>query len=109
MRNLFKVIIVLIICFVCFSYITIVNASQSEGTDATGGNGGNGTMDVGTKDTRDGSGDWSGAFSDATEFLNNGKTADNDFNLDKLKINHDAIYNILVTIGIALTVIIGGI
>lgn len=109
MRRLFKIIIVLIIYFVCFSYITTVNAAQTEGTDGAGGNGGSGTMDIGTKDTRNGSGDWSSVFSDAREFLNKGKGIDKEFDENSLKINHDAIFNILVTIGIALTVIVGGI
>ena len=54
MRRLFKIIIVLIIYFVCFSYFNIVNAAPTEGTDGTGENGGNETIDVKTKDTRNG-------------------------------------------------------
>ncbi len=108
MRRLFKIIIVLIIYFVCFSYITTVNAAQTEGTDGAGGNGGNETMDIGTKDSRNGSGDWSSVFSDAREFLKKGKDEGNDFD-DKIKTNMGGIYSILVTIGIALTVIIGGV
>ena len=48
-------------------------------------------------------------FSDARKFVNRGRSNQNDFDIASFKINIDTIYTILLTVGIALTVIIGGI
>ena len=56
-----------------------------------------------------GGGDWSGIFSDAREFLKKGKISDDDFDEYKTKRNQEELFVILSTIGIAITVIIGGI
>ncbi len=77
-----------------------VYATPSKGTDGSGGGG------QISSSTYEGLTD---IFSDAREFVNRGRDGQDDFDIENFKINIDTIYNILVTIGIALTVIIGGI
>ena len=48
------------------------------------------------------------AFSDGSEFINNGKSAAGDVGKE-IKESADTIYNILLAIGVVLAVIIGGI
>lgn len=52
---------------------------------------------------------WTDVFSDARNFINKGSNGQKDFDIANFKINIDTIYNILLTIGIVLTVVIGGV
>lgn len=53
--------------------------------------------------------EWTDIFSNARKFIDRGRNGQSDFDIDNFKINIDTIYNILVTIGIIITVIVGGI
>ena len=86
--------------FTMFAFANKVYATQAKGTDGSGGGGQTSSSD---------SEEFTDIFSDARKFINKGKSGQDDFDIENFKINIDTIYNILLTIGIALTVIIGGI
>ena len=100
MNRVLKITIILIMFFTMFASANKVYATQGKGTDGSGGGGQTSSSD---------SEDFTDIFSDANKFINKGKSGQDDFDIENFKINIDTIYNILLTIGIALTVIIGGI
>ena len=100
MNRVLKITIILIMFFTMFASANKVYATQGKGTDGSGGGGQTSSSD---------SEDFTDIFSDANKFINKGKSGEDDFDIENFKINIDTIYNILLTIGIALTVIIGGI
>ena len=54
MKKIIKITMIILLVFTIFGNLCKVNAAPTEGTDGTGGNGGNETIDVKTKDTRNG-------------------------------------------------------
>ena len=100
MNRVLKITIILIMFFTMFASANKVYATQGKGTDGSGGGGQTSSSD---------SEEFTDIFSDARKFINKGKSGQDDFDIENFKINIDTIYNILLTIGIALTVIIGGI
>lgn len=104
MKKIIKIIFILICLQLVVISFNISYASQVEGTDTTGSTSKSSQQQEETK--KEGVTD---IFSDARKFINIGRNSQNDFDIASFKINIDTIYNILLTIGIALTVIIGGI
>lgn len=100
MKKVFKITIIFIMIYAMLIPMNKVYATQGKGTDGSGGGGQTSSSD---------SEDFTDIFSDANKFINKGKSGQDDFDIENFKINIDSIYNILLTIGIALTVIIGGI
>lgn len=100
MKKIFKITIIFIMIYAMLIPMNKVYAIQGKGTDGSGGGGQTSSSD---------SEDFTDIFSDARKFINKGKSGQDDFDIENFKINIDLIYNILLTIGIALTVIIGGI
>lgn len=106
MKKIIKIIFILICLQLAVLSFNKSYAAQAEGTDATGSTS-KSTQEQEKEETKkDGITD---IFSDARKFINTGRSSQNDFDIARFKINIDTIYNILLTVGIALTVIIGGI
>ena len=104
MKKIIKIIFILICLQLVVISFNISYASQVEGTDTTGSTSKSTQIQEETKTEG-----MTNIFSDARKFINRGRNSQNDFDIASFKINIDTIYNILLTIGIALTVIIGGI
>ena len=96
--------LILILLSVILAQNSIVYARDVEGTSATD----NITYTPPEEPAEKAEG-WTDVFSDARNFINKGRSGQSDFDIDNFKINIDTIYNILLTIGIILTVVIGGI
>lgn len=99
-----KIIFIMSLIFILFSIFlahnSVVYAGDVEGLSA------NDNITYTPPEKPEG---WTDVFSDAREFINRGKDGQSDFDIDNFKMNIDTIYNILLTIGIAITVIVGGV
>lgn len=109
MKKIFKITIIFIMIYAMLIPMNKVYAIQGKGTDGSGGGGQTSSSNTGGQTSSSDSKDFTDIFSDANKFINKGKSGQDDFDIENFKINIDTIYNILLTIGIALTVIIGGI
>lgn len=115
MNRVLKISIILIITYTMFMHASNVYAIQGKGTDGSGGGGQTSTSNSintsgdGGQANSENDAEWTDVFSDARKFINNGSSGQDDFDIAKFKVNIDTIYNILLTIGISLTVIVGGV
>ena len=111
MKKILKLTIILCLIFLLFEQISYVYAeSRVVTTDGTAGSAGGEPYVPETYDRKDEG--WDGIFSDANDFLKNGRTNPDKsfkFNIADFKISIDGIFNVLVALGTVLTVIIGGI
>lgn len=108
MKKIIKIIFILICLQLAVLSFNKSYATQVEGSDATGSTS-KSTQKQEQKQEETKTDGMTDIFSDARKFVNRGRSNQNDFDIASFKINIDTIYNILLTVGIALTVIIGGI
>lgn len=108
MKKIIKIIFVLICMQLVVLFLNKSYATPTEGTDATGSTSKSSQVQEETKESTN-AGQWTNVFSDARKFINRGRNGQSDLDIDNFKVNIDIIYNILLSIGIVLTVIIGGI
>lgn len=110
MKKIIKILFILICIQLVVLSFNKCYATQGEGTDATGSTSKSSQQQQEEAKQEEAKQEgFTDIFSDARSFINKGRSGQNDFDLDNFKVNIDTIYNILVTIGIILTVIIGGI
>lgn len=108
MKKIIKIIFILICLQLAVLSFNKSYATQVEGSDATGSTS-KSTQKQEQKQEETKTDGMTDIFSDARKFVNRGRSNQNDFDIASFKINIDTIYTILLTVGIALTVIIGGI
>ena len=104
MNKVLKITIILIMIFTIFTQISSVYAGQAKGTDGSGGGGQTSSSNGKEQEQKT---NWGDIFTTGDDFIKKGseKTIDEE----QLSNEASSIFKILTTIGITLSVIIGGI
>ena len=107
MNKVLKITIILIMIFTIFTQISSVYAGQEKGTDGSGGGGQTSSSNGKEQEQKN---NWGDIFGIGDNFIKQGSDSQNSI-IDKEQLRTDAssIFKILTTIGITLSVIIGGI
>ena len=105
MNKVFKITVILIIIMTMLAQLSVTFASQVEGTESSGG--------AGTSEWTKGQEqktNWGDIFTTGDDFIKKGSGSQNSIiDENQLRENLSSIFRILTTIGISLSVIIGGI
>lgn len=106
MNKVLKITIILIMIFTIFTQISSVYASQAKGTDGSGGGGQTSSSNGKEQEQKT---NWGDIFTTGDEFIKKGNDAQSTIDVEQLRTDASSIFKILTTIGITLSVIIGGI
>ena len=116
MNRILKVTIILIMFFTMFASANKVYASLPKGTDGSGGggqtsssNGDSGTSKSTKGKTEEQKTNWGDIFTTGDDFIRKGSDGQNTIDVNQLRTDASSIFKILSTIGVILSVIIGGI
>ena len=106
MNKVLKITIILIMIFTIFTQISSVYAGQAKGTDGSGGGGQTSSSNGKEQEQKT---NWGDIFGIGNNFIKQGSDAQNTIDEEQLRTDASSIFKILLTIGIVLSVIIGGI
>ena len=106
MNKVLKITIILIMIFTIFTQISSVYAGQAKGTDGSGGGGQTSSSNGKEQEQKT---NWGDIFGIGDNFIKQGSDAQNTIDEEQLRTDASSIFKILLTIGIVLSVIIGGI
>lgn len=106
MNKVLKITIILIMIFTIFTQISSVYASQAKGTDGSGGGGQTSSSNGKEQEQKT---NWGDIFTTGDDFIKKGSDAQSTIDEEQLRNEASSIFKILTTIGITLSVIIGGI
>jgi hypothetical protein len=106
MNKVLKIAIILIMIFTIFTQISSVYAGQAKGTDGSGGGGQTSSSNGKEQEQKT---NWGDIFGIGNNFIKQGSDAQNTIDEEQLRTDASSIFKILLTIGIVLSVIIGGI
>ncbi len=106
MNKVLKITIILIMIFTIFTQISSVYAGQAKGTDGSGGGGQTSSSNGKEQEQKT---NWGDIFGIGDNFIKQGSDAQNTIDEEQLRTDASSIFKILTTIGITLSVIIGGI
>ena len=101
MNKVLKVTIILILILTMFAQVSVTFAAQVEGTESSGG--------AGTSEWNKGKTNWGDIFTTGNDFIKKGSDAQSTIDEEQLRTETSSIFKILSTIGVVLSVIIGGI
>ena len=106
MNKVLKITIILIMIFTIFAQVSNVYASYGKGTDGSGGGGQTSSSNGKEQEQKT---NWGDIFGIGNNFIKQGSDAQNTIDEEQLRTDASSIFKILLTIGIVLSVIIGGI
>ena len=106
MNKALKITIILIMIFTIFTHISSVYATNGKGTDGSGGGGQTSSSNGKEQEQKT---NWGDIFGIGDNFIKQGSDAQNTIDEEQLRTDASSIFKILLTIGIVLSVIIGGI
>ena len=106
MNKVLKITIILIMIFTIFTQVSNVYANYGKGTDGSGGGGQTSSSNGKEQEQKT---NWGDIFGIGDNFIKQGSDAQNTIDEEQLRTDASSIFKILLTIGIVLSVIIGGI
>ena len=106
MNKVLKITIILIMIFTIFAQVSNVYASYGKGTDGSGGGGQTSSSNGKEQEQKT---NWGDIFGIGNNFIKQGSDTQNTIDEEQLRTDASSIFKILLTIGIVLSVIIGGI
>ena len=106
MNKVLKIAIILIMIFTMFTQISSVYASQAKGTDGSGGGGQTSSSNGKEQEQKT---NWGDIFTTGDDFIKKGSEVQKTIDEEQLRTDASSIFKILSTIGVILSVIIGGI
>ena len=106
MKKVLKITIILMMIFTIFAQVSLVYAGQAKGTDGSGGGGQTSSSNGKEQEQKT---NWGDIFGIGNNFIKQGSDAQNTIDEEQLRTDASSIFKILLTIGIVLSVIIGGI
>ena len=107
MNKVLKITIILIMIFTIFTQVSNVYANYGKGTDGSGGGGQTSSSNGKEQEQKT---NWGDIFTTGDDFIKKGSDSQNSIiDEEKLRTDASSIFKILSTIGVILSVIIGGI
>ena len=106
MNKVLKIAIILIMIFTIFTQISSVYAGQAKGTDGSGGGGQTSSSNGKEQEQKT---NWGDIFTTGDDFIKKGSEVQKTIDEEQLRTDASSIFKILSTIGVILSVIIGGI
>ena len=106
MKKVLKITIILMMIFTIFAQVSLVYAGQAKGTDGSGGGGQTSSSNGKEQEQKT---NWGDIFTTGDDFIKKGSEVQKTIDEEQLRTDASSIFKILSTIGVILSVIIGGI